>query len=137
VLERDPTNMPAMLALEPLYRQQGPVEVADRAVRARVKGARSTMAPASRSLREVAHLYENQAMGDAEQLRGAPTAILQRRAERSGGPRQRSSAWRWPPVTSQLLTRVDAQLASGDDDPALIGAYYTRLGETLERAAAP
>ena len=132
VLERDPTNIPAMLALEPLYRQQGLwkslVELFGRQAKVLTDdGARVA------ALREVGHLYENQASGDAEQLRAAYTAILQRLPS---DPVALAALERLAMAArdDQLLTRVDAQLASGDDDPALLGAYYTRLGETLERA---
>jgi len=132
VLERDPINVPAMLALEPLYRQQNLwkslVELYLRQSKVLIdEGARVA------SLREVAHLYENQAMGDADQLRTAYTAILQRLPS---DPVALAALERLALAArdDQLLTRVDAQLASGDDDPALLGAYYTRLGETLERA---
>jgi tetratricopeptide (TPR) repeat protein len=133
VLERDPNNLSALLALEPLYRQQALwkslVELYLRQSKALSdEGARVA------ALREVAHLYENQAMGDAEQLRAAYTAILQRVPS---DPVALAALERLALAArdDQLLTRVDAQLASGDDDPALLGAYYTRLGETLERAA--
>ncbi len=132
VLERDPINVPAMLALEPLYRQQALwkslVELYLRQSKVLTdEGARVA------ALREVAHLYENQAMGDADQLRTAYTAILQRLPS---DPVALAALERLALAArdDQLLTRVDAQLASGDDDPALLGAYYTRLGETLERA---
>ena len=132
VLERDPINVSAMLALEPLYRQQNLwkslVELYLRESKVLTDdGARVAV------LREVAHLYENQAMGDADQLRTAYTAILQRLPS---DPVALAALERLALAArdDQLLTRVDAQLASGDDDPALIGAYYTRLGETLERA---
>ncbi len=132
VLERDPGNIPAMLCLEPLYRQQGLwkslVELYLRQSKVLVDdGARVA------ALRQVAHLYENQAVGDGEQLRAAYTAILQRLPS---DPIALAALERLALAArdDQLLTRVDAQLASGDDDPALLGAYYTRLGETLERA---
>ncbi|MBK7823929.1 tetratricopeptide repeat protein [Nannocystis sp.] len=132
VLEREPGNVTAMLALEPLYRQQGLwkslVELFTRQSRVLIDdGARVA------SLREVAHLYENQAVGDADQLRSAYTAILQRLPS---DPIALAALERLALAArdDQLLTRVDAQLASGDDDPGLLGAYYTRLGETLERA---
>ncbi len=132
VLERDPINIPAMLALEPLYRQQSLwkslVELYLRQSKVLTDdGARVA------ALREVAHLYENQAMGDPDQLRGAYTAILQRLPSDPvalGALERLALGAR----DDGLLTRVDAQFASGDDDPALLGAYYTRLGETLERA---
>lgn len=133
VLERDPANIAAMLALEPLYRQQGLwkslVELYLRESKTLGDdGARVAV------LREVAHLFEHQAMGDAEQLRATYTAILQRAPS---DPVALTALERLALAgrDDTLLTRVDAQLASGDDDPALIGAYYTRLGETLERAS--
>ncbi|MBL9102244.1 MAG: tetratricopeptide repeat protein [Myxococcales bacterium] len=132
VLERDPSSLSALLALEPLYRQQGLwkslVDLYLRQSKALADdGARVA------ALREVAHLYENQAMGDADQLRAAYTAILQRLPS---DPVALAALERIALIArdDQLLTRVDAQLASGDDDAALLGAYYTRLGETLERA---
>jgi tetratricopeptide (TPR) repeat protein len=133
VIERDPTNIAAMLALEPLYRQQGLwkslIELFLRESKVLGDdGARVAV------LREVAHLYEHQAMGDGEQLRATYGAILQRAPNDPVALvalERLALAGRDEP----LLTRVDAQLASGDDDPALIGAYYTRLGETLERAS--
>ena len=77
VIERDPGNIAAMLALEPLYRQQGLwkslVELFLRESKILGDdGARVAV------LRKVASLYENQAMGDAEQLRATYSAILQR-----------------------------------------------------------
>lgn len=132
VLERDPINIAAMLALEPLYRQQG---LWKSLVELYLRQSKTLTDDGARvaALREVAHLYENQAMGDADQLRAAYTAILQRVPS---DPVALAALERLALAARDdaLLTRVDAQLASGDDDPALLGAYYTRLGETLERA---
>jgi tetratricopeptide (TPR) repeat protein len=78
VLERDPNNIAGDARPGAAVPPAGPVEVAGRAVPAR--RARSLTDDGARvaALREVAHLYENQAMGDADQLRAAYTAILQR-----------------------------------------------------------
>lgn len=133
VLERDPGNLAAMLALDPLYRQQGLwrslAELQAKLARhANDEGAKIA------GLRELIRLYEGPVGADADTVRGAYVALLQRAPSDPvalvGLERLALSS-----RDDQLLSRVDAQLAVVEgEDPAMSGAYYARLGETLERA---
>lgn len=135
VLEREPGNLAAMLALDTLYRQQGLWKsLADLQLRiakyTNDEGARVA------ALREVARLYEGPVGAESDAIRNAYAAVLQRAPTDPvalTGLERLALTGR----DDQLLARIDAQLAAIEgEDPALSAAHYTRLGETLERAGA-
>jgi len=129
VLERDPAHVEALVALEPLYAEQGAWDAlaALYATSSRVLGD-----PGARVavLRELARLEERRATDDFGAVRDAemrvlqlapsdPTALgaLERLALRAGDP--------------ALIGQVDAQLA-GVEHPGVAAEHTTRLAELLE-----
>lgn len=133
VLEREPGNLAAMLALDALYRQQGLWKSLGEL---QLRLAKYTADDGARvaALREVARLYEGPVGAEPDVIRNAYAAVLQRSpadAVALFGLERIAIAGR----DDNLLARIDAQMAAVEgEDPALTGAYFTRLGETLERA---
>jgi tetratricopeptide (TPR) repeat protein len=135
VLEREPSHLAALLALEPLYRKAGAWDALGRtyATEARVltdPGAR-TMA-----LRELARLQETRALGTLEELCATYEAVLQLSP---GDPCALSTLERIALEGSdaRLLTLVDARLAAASDDSAAVAAHQTRMAESLEALGDP
>ncbi|WP_434415255.1 tetratricopeptide repeat protein [Nannocystis pusilla] len=133
VLEREPGNLAAMLALDALYRQQGMWKsLADLQVRLSKHVADDGAKVAA--LRELARLYEGPVGADIDTIRNTYAAVLQRAPTDPvalSGLERLAIAGR----DDQTLARIDAQVVNIEgEDPTLLGAYYTRLGETLERA---
>ncbi|HEY8378395.1 MAG TPA: tetratricopeptide repeat protein, partial [Nannocystis sp.] len=133
VLEREPGNLAAMLALDTLYRQQGMWRsLAD--LQLRIAKYVSDEGARVAALREVVRLYEGPVGADADTIRNAYAALLQRAP---GDPVALAGLERIAIAArdDQLLARIDAQYVSGEgEDATLLAAYYARLGETLERA---
>ncbi|MCA9688937.1 MAG: tetratricopeptide repeat protein, partial [Myxococcales bacterium] len=131
VLRRDERNLAALMALEPLYRRKGAWNaLVD--VYLREAATFSDTAAVVAALREVARLYETKPLGDPAGLRRAYIEILKRSPDDPQAlmaVEQMALGQR----DDQMLAAVDRQLSAGDEDPALLGAYHTRLGETLER----
>ncbi|MBZ5713112.1 tetratricopeptide repeat protein [Nannocystis pusilla] len=133
VLEREQGNLAAMLALDALYRQQGMWKsLADLQLRlAKHVGDDGAKVAA---LRELARLYEGPVGADVDTIRNTYASVLQKSPSDpfalSGLERLAIAA-----RDDQTLARIDAQIVGTEgEDPTLLGAYYTRLGETLERA---
>lgn len=130
VLLRDPGDVDALIALEPLYAERGAWELLCQVL---ASEARVFNDPAARvgALRELARVQEDFAGATPEQVRQSYFAILQllptdlaalraleQRALREGD--------------KKLLAHIDAKLGAVIEEPQLIALYHTRLGEALE-----
>ncbi|MBK8266140.1 MAG: tetratricopeptide repeat protein [Nannocystis sp.] len=134
VLARDPSCLPALLALEPLYREKA-AWPALAGVHGRESELFTDTSARIAALRDLARVQEIFGAGGAEQAQGTYGSIL----ELDGGDLLALTATERLALAAgddELLALVDVQLASSDDDRALIAAYHTRLAENLERSGA-
>jgi len=134
VLERDPTNLAAQLALEPLYRDKAAwkslASLHSREARNFTDGAARIAV-----LRDLARLQESFGVGGPDQAQSTFGAIL----EIDGADLLALSATERHALASRdddLLALVDVQLAEVSEERSLRAAYSTRLGESLERRGA-
>lgn len=135
VLEREPAEVEALFALEPLYAARGDWEKlgALYAIEARVLAD-----PAARvgALRELARLQASGKVPSTDRGRQALGAILQLAPGDLGALEglERIALAEGDP---ELLAHVHAQLSSVLSDPASVAAHETRLGERFEALDSP
>lgn len=122
-------NLPALCALEPLYRAAGAhQELAE--VYATLAGVLADPRARITALEELARLYETQDVGDGAELRRTLSAIL------SIDPTYMNALEGLERLAletkdANLLADVDARFASALSDPSLVSAHQTRLGIVL------
>ncbi|MGC4088798.1 MAG: tetratricopeptide repeat protein [Polyangiaceae bacterium] len=135
VLERDPSHIEALLALEPLYAERGAWEALAGiySTEARVLSDRSARVAA---LRELGRLQQSGKVEAKDKGRQAFGAILQLMPEDTGAlfALERIAL---ASGDAELLANVDAKLAAALADPVSIAVHETRLGELLEAAGDP
>lgn len=135
VLERVPSHMGALVALEPLYRQarawQQLAELFARQFEIfEDRGAKVV------ALAERARLLEREKLGSTDDVIDCYTTILSLRPGDTGALMglERYALRGHDP---QVLAAVDARLAADAEDAELRGAYLTRRAESLEVAGNP
>lgn len=135
VLERDPSHVEALLALEPIYAERGAWDALANvyAAEARVLSDKNARVAA---LRELGRLQQSGKVATPDHGRQAFGAILQlipgdtgalfalERIALEGGD-------------GELLAHVDSNLAAALSDPISVATHETRLGELLEAAGDP
>lgn len=135
VLEREPSEVEALFALEPLYAGRGDWEKlgALYAVEARVLAD-----PGGRvgALRELARLQATGRVASPDRGRQALGAILQL-APGDLGALEGLERIALAEGDADLLAHVHAQLSSVLSDPASVAAHETRLGERFESLDSP
>lgn len=135
VLERDPSHVEALLALEPLYAERGAWDqlASVYAAEARVLSDKSARVAA---LREIGRLQQTGKVSSADHGRQAFGAILQLMPSDTGAlfALERIALG---DGDGELLAHVDANLARILTDPVSIATHETRLGELLEAAGDP
>ncbi len=135
VLERDPAQVEALLALEPLYAERGAWDALAGvyAAEARVLADKSARIAA---LRELGRLQQSGKVTSPDHGRQALGAILQLMPADSGAlfALERIAL---AEADGELLAHVDSNLARIVTDSASIATHETRLGELLEAAGDP
>ncbi len=134
ILELDPKNLGALMALEPLYRRTGAWD----ALAANYDTlAQNLQDPGARiaALRELARLQEHRAQATGGDPRHTYTAILE------AAPDDTIALTALEAIAlergdRQLLAEVDRRLAESPDK-AIRSVYLTRLAESLETAGRP
>lgn len=135
VLERDPSHVGALLALEPLYVADSAWEQLAQVYATESRVFSDTGARVA-ALRELARLQEVRGIGAEDQQRATHIAILQM------SPSDPSALAALERLAlgmgdAQLLTHVDAKLGATSAVPSLAAAHQTRLAETLEALEDP
>ncbi len=132
VLEREPAHLETLLALETLYAERGAWEELSKVYSAE---ARVLADPQSRIavLRELARLLERRGLGKPEQIQQAYFSILQLAPDDLGAllALERLALRE---QDAKLMAHVDVKLGAVSDDPVVVSAHSTRLGELLEAA---
>jgi tetratricopeptide (TPR) repeat protein len=135
VLERDPSHVEALLALEPLYAERGAWDLLANvyAAEARVLSDKAARVGA---LRELGRLQQSGKVTTPDHGRQAFGAILQLMPGDTGAlfALERIAL---VDGDAALLAHVDSNLAAALSDPISIATHETRLGELLEAAGDP
>ncbi len=122
-------NLPALHALEPLYRSAGAyAELAE--VYSMLSSVLAEPTARIAVLEELARIYETQNVGDAGDIRRTLSAILSINPTHLGSLESLEQLALTTKDTT-LLADVDARFAQAVSDPALIAAHQTRLGIVL------
>ncbi len=130
VMEKQPDNVAALLALEPLYRTTGALKKLTNLyeVQARVFTEPSAKVAA---LRELVRLLEVRGLGKENDIRNACMSIL------SFAPRDMTALSTLERVAIEkqdtaLLAEVDDKLSLATDDPGVGAVYRARYGRSIE-----
>jgi tetratricopeptide (TPR) repeat protein len=129
VLELDPQNLGALLALEPMLHELGEVDALIRVLEAQARVAQNPGARVA-ALHELLRLLSAKGRAD-EEIRRAALALLElapEDLEALAALERVAMATR----DSRLLAHVDAKMAGVADEPALSAAHQARLAEELE-----
>ena len=134
VLERSPTHIGALLALEELYRRVGSWDALTRVHAAQAKVFVDTKARVA-ALEAQARVMEAQGVGTPEDRMAVYDRLLD---IEPGHPIALRALEQLALATGdrQRLAKVDERMAALTDDRSLRAAHLTRLGETLEALGA-
>ncbi len=135
VLAKDPGDVDALLALEPLYAERGVWEPLCQVLSAE---SRVFKDPGARvgALRELARIQEEFAGAPPEQVQHSYFAILQLLPGDIGALRAlEQRALR--EGDKKLLAHIDAKLGALLEEPPLVALHHTRLAEALEELGDP
>jgi cellulose synthase operon protein C len=135
VLERDPENLGALSAVEPLYRKLGAWQKLA-IVHERIVLVSEDDGAKVAALRERVRLLELHELGTPDDLVDTYTAIL---ALRPSDPLALAGLERLAldAEDPRVLASVDARLAENASDPLLRASYVTRRAECLEQTGHP
>ncbi len=135
VLTRDPGDIDALIALEPLYAERGAWEPLCRVLSAEARAFKDPGARAG-ALRELARIQEDFAGAEPEQVQQTYFAILQLLPADLGALRAlEQQALRQG--DKKLLAHIDAKLGALLEEPQLVTLHHTRLAEALEELGDP
>ncbi len=131
VLERDPKNLAALMAVEPLYRAKSSWKSLYEVYQRQVEALSDEGAQVA-CLREMTRLIELYSVADQTQLEAAHRHILAR-ASVDSIALQELESMALGSDNDELLMAVEAQALKGDEDPALMASYHERMGQIYER----
>jgi len=131
VLERDPKNLAALMAVEGLYRAKSAWQSLFETYQQQVEALDDAGAQVA-SLREMARIIELHGVGDQSLLEVVYRNIL---ARTSDDPLalHRLESLALGSNNEELLMAVESQALHGNEDPSLMASYHARIGEVHER----